>query len=99
MSNDPTKRFRAALIRYADAHPTVLDTLASTLYRNALSNQSWAMLMIAERLDGKAATEATITHIRKAVAELTDEQLLERLAELRQREVAEGQVMTAKVTH
>src|SRR4030095_3413790 len=88
MSNDPTKRFRAALVRYADAHPTVLDTLASTLFRNAIANQAWAMAMIAERLDGKSATEATITHVRKAVAELSDEQLLARLTELRQREVA-----------
>ena len=48
-----------------------------------------AIKELADRLDGKPAQEATITHLHD-VAELTDRQIAERIAELRGTEPSDG---------
>ena len=48
------KRIKAALIRYADADPVVLDKLAAQLWSMALSGDIQAMKELHDRLDGKA---------------------------------------------
>lgn len=47
------KRFRAALIRYADAEPDRLDRLAEKLWLTAMEGDTPALKEIADRLDGK----------------------------------------------
>ena len=47
------KRFKAALIRYADADPRRLDELAKTLWDTAAGGDVTATREIADRLDGK----------------------------------------------
>ncbi len=47
------KPFKAALLRYADAHPDKLDALASKLWILAERGDIQAMKEIADRMDGK----------------------------------------------
>ncbi len=47
------KRFKAALIRFADADPKRLDELAEKLWAQAMSGDVSAMKEIADRMDGK----------------------------------------------
>ncbi len=47
------KRFKAALIRYADADPARLDQLAAKLWGTALEGDIQALKEVADRLDGK----------------------------------------------
>jgi hypothetical protein len=69
-----------------------LRRLAEKLYELALAGEGWAMCQIADRLDGKPAQEATITHEHKNVGEMTDQELAERIAELRGTGTADGNV-------
>ncbi len=47
------KRFKAALLRYADAHPDKLDALATKLWGLADRGDIQAIREIADRMDGK----------------------------------------------
>lgn len=47
------KRFKAALIRFADADPKRLDELAEKLWAQAMSGDVSAMKEIADRMDGR----------------------------------------------
>lgn len=47
------KRIKAALNRYADAHPDALDKFAAQLWNTALIGDVPAMRELADRLDGK----------------------------------------------
>jgi len=47
------RRFKAALVRYADADPKRLDELAAKLWEQAISGDVSAMREVADRLDGK----------------------------------------------
>jgi hypothetical protein len=59
-----------------------LRLIADKLVEQAMAGEGWAIQQVADRLDGKPAQEATITH-RHDVAELTDNEIAERIAELR----------------
>ena len=52
-SENKDKRFKAALVRYADADPKRLDELAEKLWLTALEGDVPAMREVADRLDGK----------------------------------------------
>ncbi len=47
------RRIKAALLRYADAHPDKLDELATKLWGLALRGDVMAMKELADRIDGK----------------------------------------------
>ena len=47
------KRFKAALVRYADADPVRLDEMAQKLWATAMTGDVSAMREVADRLDGK----------------------------------------------
>ena len=52
-SQNKDKRFKAALVRYADANPERLDKLAEKLWLTALEGDVPALREVADRLDGK----------------------------------------------
>jgi hypothetical protein len=52
-SENKNKRFKAALIRYADAEPRRLDELAEKLWLRAMEGDVTAMKEVADRLDGR----------------------------------------------
>ena len=54
-SQNKDKRFKAALVRYADADPARLDELAEKLWLTALEGDVPAIREVADRLDGKVA--------------------------------------------
>jgi hypothetical protein len=60
-----------------------LRRLAERLCQEALNGEAWAMCQIADRLDGKPAQEATVLHQHQRVAEMSDDELARRIAELR----------------
>ncbi len=47
------RRIKAALLRYADAHPDKLDEFAAKLWTTALRCDVQAMRELADRIDGK----------------------------------------------
>ena len=50
---------------------------AVKLLNMAVEGEPWALAMLADRLDGKAAQSVAITHSHKAVTEYTDAELVE----------------------
>ena len=47
------RRFKAALLRYADANPERLDILAKKLWEQAMQGDVSAVREVADRIDGK----------------------------------------------
>ena len=74
-AENKNKRFKAALIRYADANPEKLDELATKLWSTALLGDVQAMRELADRLDGKVpqALEAPEGSSGKLVIEWSNE--------------------------
>jgi hypothetical protein len=78
-SGNPTgsggdKPFLGALKRaIAQGDPERLRNCAEMLLDKAAAGESWAMQMLADRLDGKATQEVVM---RRAVEQMSDEQLL-----------------------
>ena len=52
-SQNKDKRFKAALVRYAEADPTRLDGMAEKLWATAMEGDVSAIREVADRLDGK----------------------------------------------
>lgn len=52
-AENKNKRFKAALIRYADADPKRLDEMAEKLWLTAMEGDVPAMREVMDRLDGK----------------------------------------------
>ena len=52
-AENKNKRFKAALVRFADSDPKRLDELAEKLWKTALEGDVSAMREVADRLDGK----------------------------------------------
>jgi len=56
--------------------------IADTAVDLAVAGEAWAIQFVADRLDGKPAQEATITHQHRQVTEWTDQEIAQRIVEL-----------------
>ena len=60
-----------------------LVVIAEKLVDCAIAGESWAILQVADRLDGKPAQESTVTVKNQSLTELADAEIAARIAELR----------------
>ena len=71
------KVFDAALRRaISQDNGKRLRDAAESLLTEAANGQPWALSMLADRLDGKAAQSVDVTHTHKKVTEYTDAELV-----------------------
>jgi hypothetical protein len=59
--------------------------IAEKLVDCAIEGESWAVLQVADRMDGKPAQESTLNVNTKSLTELTDAEIAARLTALRAR--------------
>ena len=86
-SGKPKDKLFADMIRMAVNETTPdgvrkIRKIAERVTDLAVAGESWACQMIADRLDGKPAQEATVT-VYSEFTQLTDDQIAARIAELR----------------
>ena len=60
-----------------------LVVIAEKLVDCAVEGQSWAVMQVADRLDGKPAQESTVNINNRTLTELADAEIAARIAELR----------------
>lgn len=58
------------------------------LYEQALEGEGWAIMHIGDRLDGKPKNETVVKRVN--VKEMTDDEIMQEINELRQTDVANG---------